>query len=118
MLQPMGTRMWVLGLVLTAALACGLDSKRAGQQDDEKPRFSADSLELSNHDSVLELLDPEEREAITRSQMSGFDHLGAAPADGGEKTTEQKADDAAKVGLSVLSVAVTVGMAVAPFFLF
>jgi hypothetical protein len=121
-LLPMGTRMWVLGLLLAVAFACGLDRKRAGHGDDADPGFSAESLELSNHDSILNLLEPEEREAFTRSKMSGLDNPGGGSldSDSGDQTesTGKKADEAAKVGLSVLTVAITVGAAVAPFFLF
>ena len=105
-------RGWALGLALTAFVACGLDGRRAGQRDDAEPEFSADRLELGDHDSILDLLEPEEREALTRSQMSGT---------GGEGPSEQregKADKAGKVGLSVLSVALSAAAVAAPFFLF
>jgi len=109
----MGTRGWVLGLALTMVLACGLDGRRAGHRDDTEPEFSADRLELSDQDAILDLLEPDEREALTRSQMSGVpgDPAGA-PAD------ETKSDKAGKVGLSVLSVALSAAAVAAPFFLF
>jgi hypothetical protein len=110
----MGTRGWVLGLVLTAALACGLDGRRAGHQDDAEPEFSADRLGLNDHDAIFDLLEPEEREAFARSHMSGTGDGPGASSD----TSEGKADTAGKVGLSVLTVALSVGAAVAPFFLF
>ena len=110
----MRTRGWVLGIVLTAAFACGVDGRRAGHPDDGEPKFSADRLELNDHDAILDLLEPEEREALARSQMSGTgDGRGA-----GSDTSEGKADKAGKVGISVLSVALSAAAVAAPFFLF
>jgi hypothetical protein len=102
-----------LGLALLAAVACGVDTKHAAGPTD--PEFSAEKLSLANQDSILDVLEPEEREAVARTGMSGArpEHV-AMP---GEET-ETKADTAGKVSLSVLSVALSVGAAVAPFFLF
>ena len=104
-----------LGLALVTAVACGLDSQRVGRAKDADPEFSAERLSLAEQDSILDVLDPEEREAVTRTGMSGArpEHV----AQPGEEA-ETKADTAGKVSLSVLSVALSVGAAVAPFFLF
>jgi len=104
-----------LGLALVAAVACGVDGQRAGRPKDPDPEFSAERLDLAQQDSILDVLEPEEREAVARTGMSGArpEHV-AKP---GEET-ETKADTAGKVTLSFLSVALSVGAAVAPFFLF
>jgi hypothetical protein len=104
----------VLGVVLTTTLACGVDARRAGHQGDEQSEFSADRLELNDRDAILDLLEPEEREALTRSQMSGVRAENGDPV----VPAETKADKAGKVGLSVLTVALAVGAAAAPFLLF
>ena len=103
-----------MGLVV-AIVACGLDRQQAGRPKDPEPEFSAERLDFPEQDSILDLLEPEEREAVARSGISGArpEHV-ATPADEGES----KADTAGKVSLSVLSVALSVGAAVAPFFLF
>ena len=110
----MRTRGWVLGIALTATLACGVDARRAGHQDDAESEFSADRLELNDRDGIYDLLEPEEREALSRSQMSGVRAANGDPP----ATAETRADKAGKVGLSVLSVALAVGAAAAPFLLF
>ena len=68
------------------------------------------------------MLTPAERAAVARSQGSGdeFDQAqdeGAAPA-GNAAEKESKLDKAGKVGLSVLTVGITLGAAAAPFLLF
>ena len=110
----MRTRGWVLGLALTAAVACGLDGRRAGHQDDGEPEFSADRLALNDHDAIFDLLEPEEREALARSQMSGTGDGRGVSSD----TSDSRADKVGKVGLSVLSVALSAAAVAAPFFLF
>jgi hypothetical protein len=104
-----------LGLALGATVACGLDGQRAGRPKDPEPEFSAERLDLAEQDSILDVLEPEEREAVDRTGISGArpEHV-AKPGD----ETDSKADTAGKVSLSVLSVALSVGAAVAPFFLF
>jgi len=59
---------------------------------------------------MTDLLDPEERNAMAHAGLAGDARPGADEQDAG--------DTAGKVGLSVLSVALTVGAAVAPLFLF
>jgi len=59
---------------------------------------------------MTDLLDPEEREAMAHAGLPGDARPGADEEDAGDTT--------GKVGLSVLSVALSVGAAVAPFFLF
>ena len=110
----MRTRGWVLCLALTTALACGLDGPKAGHPKDDGSEFSADGLSLNEHDAILDMLEPEEREALTRSQMSGVRVGDGNPA----AAEESKADKAGKVGISVLSVALSAAAVAAPFFLF
>ncbi|HJQ83784.1 MAG TPA: hypothetical protein VKA21_06905 [Candidatus Binatia bacterium] len=110
-------RGWTVVLALAAAIAvgaCGVDKPRAERPDE--PEYSADRLDLADQDSILDVLDEEERAAVDRAGMTGArparDEVEPAPEE------ESKADTAGKVGISFLSVALTVGAAVAPFFLF
>ena len=109
----MRTRGWVLGLALTAVLACGLDGQRTGHPDGRE--FTGKRSEAGGHDPFLDMLDPEEREALARSQMTGIGEVSDGPKPPQE---EDKADRAGKVGLSILSVAISLGAAAAPFLLF
>jgi len=109
----MRTRGWVFGLALTAVLACGLDGRRAGHPDG--PEFAGERREAGGHDPFLDMLDPEEREALARSQMTGIGDVTDGPKPPQE---EDKADRAGKVGLSILTVAISLGAAAAPFLLF
>jgi hypothetical protein len=98
---------WLAGLALVGLVSCGLGH--------EKPPGDAARSEYSaEDDSILDLLEPEEREAVERAGVTGARPQQAAPAQDGESA----ADTAGKVGLSVLSVAITIGAAVAPFLLF
>src|SRR6266516_4082829 len=72
---------------------------------------AADRLDdLDEEGAMTDLLDPEEREAMAHAGLPGDARPGADEEDAGDTT--------GKVGLSVLSVALSVGAAVAPFFLF
>ena len=108
-----GAGLWLAGVAVVAFIAlpaCGLDHKKPAPEDDSD--FSADRLDMPDDDMVFEALQPEEKDAVERSGMSGVRPPDGAPAE------ETKSDKAGKVGLSVLSVAMTIGAAVAPFFLF
>ena len=103
--------MWLAGVALVTVVllpACGLDHK-AGAPEDDSSDFSADQLDMQD-DVLLDDLDPAEQSAVERSGMS----VARSPDDPQEDT---KSDKAGRVGLSVLSVAMTIGAAVAPFFL-
>src|SRR5689334_15193740 len=95
----------VAGLALVALVACS-----AGHQKPKPPPdYSAEQLaEPALGDSVLDLLEPEEREAVERSGMTGARPVSApaAESEGGP------GDTAGKVGLSLLTVAVSIGAAV------
>ena len=98
------------GLLLAGA--CAADRRHAARPDDDDPTIiSADRLDdLDEEGAMNDLLDPEEREAMARAGLSGD----ARPGE-----DEQGASDTAgKVGLSVLTVALSVGAAIAPLFLF
>jgi hypothetical protein len=109
-----GTGLWLAGLALvTLALlpACGLDHKRPAPDDNSRD-LSADRLDFADESPFLEDLDPAERSAAERSGL-------AVPAvEDDPPASESKSNTAGKVGISVLSVALSVGAAVAPFFLF
>ncbi len=103
------TGLWLAGLAvvaLTTLPAC--TPRHPCPVPDDAVDFSADQLDLAD-DVVLDGLEPEEREAVERS---GISHAASAPDAG-----DSKSDTAGKVGLSVLSVAMTIGAVVAPFFL-
>ena len=109
-----GTGLWLAGLALvTLALlpACGLDHKRPAPDDDSRD-LSADQLDFADDRSLLEDLDPAERSAAERSGLAG-----PSSADDPSES-DSKSNTAGKVGISILSVALSVGAAVAPFFLF
>src|SRR5436309_14913985 len=98
------------GLLLAAA--CAADRRHAARPDDDEPAtISADRLDdLDEEGAMTDLLDPEERGAMERAGL---------PGDAGPGADKQDASDTAgKVGLSVLTVALSLGAAVAPFFLF
>jgi len=98
------------GLLLAGA--CAADRRHAARPDDDDPTtISADRLDdLDEEGAMNDLLDPEERGAMERAGLSGD----ARPGE-----DEQGASDTVgKVGLSVLTVALSVGAAIAPLFLF
>src|SRR3989441_8685812 len=97
------------GLLLAGA--CAADRRHAARPDDDPATISADRLDdLDEEGAMTDLLDPEEREAMAHAGLPGDARPGADEEDAGDTT--------GKVGLSVLSVALSVGAAVAPFFLF
>src|SRR5436189_539433 len=105
----------VAGLALAGLLlvgACAADRRHAARPDEDDPAtISADRLDdLDEEGAMTDLLDPEEREAMAHAGLPGDARPGADEEDAGDTT--------GKVGLSVLSVALSVGAAVAPFFLF
>jgi hypothetical protein len=111
----MRRRTWLAGMVAVTVIgACGLTDHAAKK---EPPELSAERLgDLSDQDSILDLLDPEEREAMDREGVSG-----ARPAHQGEpdEAKEESAlDKAGKATFSILTVAVSAAAVAAPFFLF
>ena len=105
----------VAGLALAGLLlvgACAADRRHAARPDEDDPAtISADRLDdLDEEGAMTDLLDPEERAAMTRAGLPGDARPGEDQQDAG--------DTAGKVGLSVLTVALSVGAAIAPLFLF
>ena len=102
------------GLALAGLLlvgACGAERRHAAHSDDDPADFSADGLDdLDEEGAMTDLLDPQERDATERSELPGDARPGADKQNAG--------DTAGKVGLSVLTVALSLGAAVAPFLLF
>ena len=97
------------GLLLAGA--CAADRRHAARPDDDPAEVSADRLDdLDEEGAMTDLLDPEEREAMAHAGLPGDARPGADEEDAGDTT--------GKVGLSVLTVALSLGAAVAPFFLF
>jgi len=101
---------WIaIGVGVLALAACGLGKT----EKDPLPTESAARLNLSdNEGAIYALLDPAERDAAERAGVRGADET--APED----DKEPASDKAAEAGISILSVALVVGAAVAPFFLF
>ena len=97
------------GLLLAGA--CAADRRHGARLDDDPVEISADRLDdLDEEGAMADLLDPEERAAMARAGL---------PGDAGPVAEQQGAGDTAgKVGLSVLTVALSVGAAIAPLFLF
>jgi hypothetical protein len=112
----MRRRAWLAGIVAVTVMgACGLSEHAA--KKDEPPEISAERLgDLSDQDSILDVLDPDEREAVDRTGLSG-----ARPAHEGEPVEakeETALDKAGKATFSILTVAVSAAAVAAPFFLF
>ena len=107
-------RAWLAGIVAVTVIgACGLTD----HPKKEPPEFSAERLgDLSEQDSILDLLDEDEREAVDREGVTG-----ARPAHEGapvEAKEESALDKAGKATFSILTVAVSAAAVAAPFFLF
>jgi hypothetical protein len=107
---------WVAAGVLIAGLLVPSSGTRGARAEEDSPVWSADDLgEPDEHGSILEMLEPEEREALARSQMTGMRPEAQKPA---APEKEGLADTIGKVGVSIASVALSVAAVVAPFFLF
>lgn len=105
-------------VALVVLPACGLEHKKP-DPDDDMGDMAADRLDLSNEDPFFDDLDPAERGALERSGIGTPRPADDAdPADSLPPQPQSKSETAGKVGLSVLSVAMTIGAAVAPFLLF
>ena len=106
------------GLAVAALLlvsACAGDRRHGPRPDDPDADLASVGRwdDLDDHETgsgLTDLLDPVQRDAMTREGLATDDPPGGDEANRG--------DTAGKVGLSVLSVALSVGAAVAPFFLF
>jgi len=116
----------VAGLFVGALVlaACGLEQKKQTTVDaDEQSEMGAHHLgDLSEDGSIWNSLNDNERTAVQRSGMSGV-HEHADPNDDeqdawDQAVNESKGDKAAKMGMSFLVVAVSLGAAAAPFLLF
>jgi hypothetical protein len=107
-------------LTLVVLPACGLEHKKPDPEDDMGD-IAADRLDFSGEDSFFDDLDPAERKAVERSGIGNprpaDEDTDTDPAPEPQKP-QSKSETAGKVGLSVLSVAMTIGAAVAPFLLF
>jgi len=104
---------WVAALAVAGlvGVGCGLGRHTV---DDPAPKYSAAQLgDLSEQGSILDALEPEERAAVARVGLAD-----PPPPDGAPADREGKADTAGKVGVSVLTVALSLAAAAAPFFLF
>jgi len=130
-------RRWgvVVGVAVTVYLGgcAAQDQHRPFFHDDEKdiPEFSHSRLGDSwEDDSVAEFLRPEERAALRRSGTSGLraddldqpeeeaDADDALPEEPQGGPVSRALDKAGKVAVSALGVGISVGMIVAPYFLF
>jgi hypothetical protein len=121
-----GTVMAVMVLALLAS-ACGMFGKHAPKSgEDAEDDIAADEPADQQRESVLDLLDDDERDAVERSGMSGplMDREGTDEMAGpfskerSEGEPESKADKAGAFGISVLSVALSAAAVAAPFLLF
>lgn len=110
--------------------ACGLFGKHAAKGGEEADDDVASEPSLDKpRASVLDLLDDDELDAVERSGISGplMDRDDPLHEEGGpfskerrklDGEPESKADKAGKLGISVMSVALSVAAVAAPFFLF
>ena len=115
--------------VALALGACGLEDKhRPAFHDDSKdiPEFSKARLgDGFDDDDASDFLTREERQAVKSSGMTGVhvaddddldDEEGQQEADPPKSATAHALDNAGKMGVALLSVGVTLGALVAPFF--
>jgi hypothetical protein len=115
-------------VIAFAVSACSMFGQHATDGTEDQAEAEAEDL-FAPHQSVMDLLDPEEREAVERSGMSGpiMDRKGTATETEGpfgperrgfDREPETKSEKAGKLGISVLSVALSAAAVAAPFFLF
>ena len=106
-------------LLVVQLPACGLDNKKHPDPADDTGDFAADRLG-SDEDSFFNDLDPAERGALERSGIATPRpaHDDADPAPDSKDDPESKSEKAGGIAFSVLTVAMTIGAAVAPFLLF
>jgi len=130
-LPRMRMRTWRLGtasaLAFVVVASCG--PMRSSTLDDaerqEDPEFASSHLhDPFGEESVMDLLAPDERDAVRRSGMT-FDepaHDPSITATAAERPPQGRVaramDTAGKATVTALGVGMSVGMAVAPFFLF
>src|SRR5258705_13118264 len=111
-------RGWAAGLLIVGLLAAGIlvgEQRVRAADDDGSDAAAGDLADLTEEGSILEMLEPEERQALDRSQITGM-RPERPKAVAAEK--EGAADTVGKVGISIASVALSVAAVVAPFFLF
>jgi len=131
-----------LGWVGVAALVvAGLAAVGCGQQHSSRPYFHDESSDRQafsaarlgepwEEDSPIDFLDDEQRQAVQQAGLSGWhfeddeagelslsDQKAIEEASQPQGAFARAADKAAKVGVVLLGVGVTLGMLVAPFFL-
>ena len=115
-------RGWVVIVALGLGVAaCGLEQHDSTFGDDV-PEFSAERL--GTDPSIADdLLTPAERESLARDRSGPavgdeFDDENSADASASGKKEEKDSDTYGKMALSFLTVAVTLGVAAAPYLLF
>jgi hypothetical protein len=116
---------WAAALLAAAigTAGCGPATHRAPLHDDadDTPEFSAAHLgDPFDDDSVGDMLNPAEREAVRQSGMTGVrvdpKPLTDAPKAPPQGPIAHALDVLGNITVAVLGVAVTIGMAIAPFF--
>lgn len=115
----------VVAVVILALGACRPETHRPFFHDDaeDMPEFSAARLgDPWAEGSAADLLGPDEKEALRRSGKPVRDGLSpSAEARANQEPmsdAESTADTAGKASIAVLSVGLTLGALVAPFFMF
>ena len=110
----------LIGMALLAA--CGTERQPSARNDDDTSEISAAQLNDAFEDpATAEFLSPEERTALDRVRgehaAQVMDHA-AQSAPPPEGAVARALDDVGKVGVALLSVAATIGVLIAPLFLF
>ena len=115
----------MVAVVVLAVGACGPETHRPFFHEDSEdmPEFSAARLgDPWSEGSAADLLGPDEKDAVRRAGMPVRD--GASPsaearaAEEPMNGVESTADKAGKASVALLSVGLTLGALVAPFFMF
>jgi hypothetical protein len=110
-----------LALAGLLATACGLEKPQAVRGEDDLS--AEEDLDTLDEHSVLDMLEPEEREAVARAGLTGLAHDGQPTGPFASEARRQSKEEgrlytAGKVGISVLGVALSAAAVAAPFFLF
>jgi hypothetical protein len=122
-------RWWVAAAAFTSALAlgsCGLEQKQQKDPFEDDHAFSASILQdIPDDDEFFgNTLSPAERDALANSHAVKVpehepSNLDTLDTPGGEQSNlDKKLDKAGKMGLSFLTVGLSLAAAAAPFFLF
>lgn len=117
---------WMAAKVVALAIAvgCGAAARESPWHDPDKATPELSAVHIGDpwiEGSVADFLGPQEREAVTNSGLSWADEdvrTAMKDAQPTRSENERMLDHAGKLGVTLMGVGITIGAAVAPFFLF